>query len=148
MNAHDFEIRPARPDDLPAITALLSECRLPTDDLTVEILSTFFVAESGEKYTGVCGFEVSGADGLLRSLAVAPEGRGKRLGERLVARCEAAAQLAGVNNFYLLTTTADAYLRRLAYADVPRDSVPPAIAAHPQFRGLCPASAKCLKKSL
>lgn len=148
MNAPDIEIRAARPDDLEAIRALLSDCQLPTDDLTPSILSSFFVAELDGQIVGVCGFERSDTDALLRSLAVAPEGRGKYFGERLVARSEAAARSAGVNNLYLLTTTADAYLRRLSYADVLRESVPPTIAAHPQFRGLCPASAKCLKKSL
>jgi len=147
MSAREIEIRPAWPDDLPAVRALLGECQLPTDDLTRDILSSFFVAESGEQLVGVAGFEVSGTDGLLRSLAVAPDERSKRLGERLVARCEAAARSAGVKSLYLLTT-ADAYLRRLSYEDVPRESVPPAIAAHPQFSGLCPACAKCLKKPL
>ena len=148
MSALEIGIRPARPDDFPAVTALLSVCQLPTNDLTHDILSTFFVAESGKQIVGACGFEVSGTDGLLRSLAVAPDARGNRLGERLVARCEAAAQSGGVKNLYLLTTTADAYLRRLGYVDVLRESAPPAVSTHPQFRGLCPASAKCLKKLL
>ena len=148
MSAREIEIRPAWPDDLPAVRALLGECLLSTDDLTRDILSSFFVAESGEQLIGVAGFEVSGTDGLLRSLAVAPDERGNRLGERLVARCEGAARSAGVKSLYLLTTTADAYLRRLSYEDVPREGVPLAIAAHPQFRGLCPASAKCLVKHL
>ncbi len=148
MNIREIEIRPARPDDLPAVTDLLNACRLPTGDLTQDILPTFFVAVSGKRLVGVAGFEASGIDGLLRSLAVAPEERGNHLGERLVVRCEAAARSTGVKSLYLLTTTADAYLRRLSYVDVPRESVPSEISAHPQFRGLCPASAKCLKKPL
>ena len=148
MSALELEVRPAQPDDLPAITALLSECRLPTDDLTQDTLSAFFVVGSANQLLAVCGFETSGADGLLRSLAVLPNARGKRLGERLVARCESAARSSGVHTLFLLTTSADAYLRRLGYADLPREKVPAAIAAHPQFRGLCPASAKCLEKRL
>lgn len=148
MNAAEIKIRPARPDDLPAVVALLNACQLPTDDLTAGILSTFFVAESQGQLLGVAGFEGVGAGGLLRSLAVAPAARSNGLGARLVACCEDAATAAGVQHLYLLTTTADAYLRRLGYEDVLRETVPPAIAAHPQFRGLCPASAKCLRKTL
>ena len=148
MNAPKIEIRPAQPADLSAVVALLEACNLPSSDLGNAILATFFVAESAGQLVGVVGFEPSGQYGLLRSLAVAPKARGKQLGERLVARCEGAAETAGVKRLYLLTTTADAYLRRLNYEDVPRENVPPAIAAHPQFRGLCPASAKCLAKSL
>lgn len=148
MSTPEIEIRPAHADDLPAIAALLNACQLPTDDLKQETLSTFFVAGSGAQIVGVVGFEATDADGLLRSLAVAPDARSQNLGERLVARCENTARSAGVRKLYLLTTTAGAYLRHLGYADVLRASVPPAIAAHPQFRGLCPASAQCLEKPL
>ena len=148
LNAPEIRIRLACPDDLVAVTMLLDSCHLPTEDLTAEILATFFVAESAGQRIGVAGFEGKGGDGLLRSLAVAPEARGHGVGERLVSSCENMARAAGVNALYLLTTTADAYLRRLSYADMPRESVPLAIAAHPQFRGLCPASAKCLGKCL
>ena len=142
------ETRPARSADLPAIVGLLNECNLPTGDLTEDLLATFRVAEAGGQLVGVAGFEPSDKDGLLRSLAVAATHRGTGLGARLIAECEAGAREAGLQNLYLLTTTADAYCRRLGYRDVPRETVPAAIAGHPQFRGLCPASAKCLHKAL
>ncbi|MDK9724360.1 MAG: hypothetical protein OEL88_05680 [Sterolibacteriaceae bacterium MAG5] len=46
------------------------------------------------------------------------------------------------------TTTAADCFRRLGYTDAARESVPAASAAHPQFRGLCPANAQCLAKEL
>jgi len=142
------ETRPARSADLPAIVALLKECKLPSDDLTEGVLSTFRVAGAAGQFVGVAGFEPSGKDGLLRSLAVAASHRGSGLGARLVAECEDGARETGLQNLYLLTTTADVFCRRLGYRDVPRETVPAAIAGHPQFRGLCPASAKCLHKVL
>ena len=141
-------LRPAVAEDLGAIKSLLSRCQLPTDDLTEATASNFLVAASDEQILGVCGIEVFGSDGLIRSLAVDPVLRGQKLGERLVAENEGRAMAAGVERLYLLTTTARDYMRRLGYDDIARESAPEAVRAHPQFRGLCPASAKCLVKIL
>ena len=148
MNFSTIETRLARPDDFPAIISLLAACHLPTDDLKVAGINNFVVALSGNKLVGTCGLEVFGTAGFPRSLAVEPEWRGLGLGERMLAESERRARDAGVGELYLLTTTAQTYLQRLGYEDALRDSVPPAIAGHPQFRGLCPASAKCLRKAL
>lgn len=148
LNKPEIRIRLACPDDLVAVTMLLDSCHLPTEDLTAEILATFCVAESAGQRIGVAGFERMGCDGFLRSLAVLPEARGLGIGERLVSSCENAARAVGVKSLYLLTATADDYLRSLNYVDVARESVPPAVATHPQFHGLCPACAKCLGKTL
>jgi amino-acid N-acetyltransferase len=141
-------IRRTHPDDLGPVTALLSTCALPTDDLAQTCAGNFLVAAAGNKIVGVCGIESFGTDGLLRSLAVAPDFRRQKLGERLVAACESSGREAGVEKLYLLTTTARDYLLRLGYQEVARASVPETIRAHPQFRGLCPASASCLVKNL
>ena len=148
MNAFIIETRAARAGDFPAIVALLKAANLPTDDLDEAMAGRFVVATAGDRLVGVCGLEVFGDAGLPRSLAVKPGLRGNGLGERLIAENERRAQDAGVTALYLLTTTAQAYLQRLGYEDVARDTVPEAIAAHPQFRGLCPASAKCMRKIL
>lgn len=148
MNGSPIETRLACPDDFPAIISLLTACHLPTDDLSVAAIDRFIVAISGKALVGVCGLEVFGAAGLPRSLAIDPEWRGRGIGERLVAEIEQRARDAGVGELYLLTTSARTYLLRLGYGDVQRDTVPAGIAAHPQFRGLCPASAKCMSKRL
>lgn len=147
MNVSPVKTSMAHADDLPAIVSLLAACELPADDLSEAILGNFVVAKSGDDLVGVVGLEVLGTTGLLRSLAVRPKWRGHKLGERLVAEGEARARKE-VNALYLLTTTAQAYLQRLEYEDVPRETVPEVIATHAQFRGLCPASAKCLMKRL
>ncbi|HEX8962707.1 MAG TPA: arsenic resistance N-acetyltransferase ArsN2 [Rhodocyclaceae bacterium] len=139
----------ATPDWLPRILALLRGMHLPVDDISADAPSGFELAldRTGE-VVGMAGLELAGSDALLRSVAVAPDWRGRGLGRELVARREAAAREAGVAAVYLLTTDADGYFRRLGYLDVLRDAVPAAIAAHAQFRRLCPASAKCLAKRL
>ncbi|WP_319244605.1 arsenic resistance N-acetyltransferase ArsN2 [uncultured Propionivibrio sp.] len=141
-------LRQASADDLDAIRSLLSRCQLPGEDLTEASLRHFSVLASGRRIVGVCGIERFGSDGLIRSLAVDPVLRGRKFGEQLVAACESAAQDIGIERLYLLTTTARDYLLRLGYADVARESAPDGVRTHPQFRGLCPASARCLVKRL
>jgi len=141
--------RPAVIADLPAVAEFLKSCGLPAQDLTPEILAGFELAFSAEgRLVGQVGLEAFGDIGLLRSLAVVPELRELGLGEQLVMRGEAAARRAGLSAVYLLTTTAAEYFRRRTYADVPRENVPTAIAAHAQFRSLCPSSAQCLVRRL
>jgi len=149
MNAASLELRSAQPEDLPAVGALLNTCSLPTDDLNSIDLQHFELAvDAHGQIVGLAGFDRAASDALLRSLAVTPNWRGRGLGVQLVGRREAAAKVAGVHRFFLLTTSAADYFRRLGYSDVPRADVPAAIAAHAQFRSLCPASAVCLEKRL
>ena len=97
---------------------------------------------------GVVGIEPLGDIALLRSLAVLPQWRGRAIAAHLVERCEAQARAQGIEALYLLTTSAADYFLRRAYVLVEREVVPAAIAGHAQFRSLCPASAKCLRKTL
>jgi amino-acid N-acetyltransferase len=143
-----FEIRPARPADLPAVLALLGQSGLPVDDLREGLPALFFIAEDGGTIVAGGGIERLGEYGLLRSLAVAGSLRGSGLGRHLVECCEAAARTAGLDTLYLLTTSADAFFAHLGYEVVARDRVPASVTAHAQFRSLCPASAKCLRKNL
>ena len=142
-------IRDARPDDLAAIVGVLTACQLPAADLTAESIANFHLAEAEDgQIVGVAGLDRAGSRGLLRSVAVAPHCRGKGLGEELVRRCETAALVAGVTEAYLLTTTASEFFRRLGYQEISRGVVPAEIAAHAQFRSICPATADCLGKKL
>ncbi|MEI7612254.1 MAG: arsenic resistance N-acetyltransferase ArsN2 [Betaproteobacteria bacterium] len=142
-------IRPATTTDLPAVITLLKECGLPSDDLSADSLSHFHVIEGENgKLEAVAGLDRAGSRGLLRSLAVSPRCRGRGLGEKLVSQCETAALVAGIHEIYLLTTTASGFFVRHGYRELSRKVVPAAIAAHPQFESLCPASATCLGKRL
>ena len=149
MSAGGYQFRKCCTADLPGVIALLADCGLPVDDLSPVSLEYFELAvDTQGRIVGVAGFDRAASDALLRSLAVTADWRGRGLGEQLVARREEAAKVAGVSRFFLLTTSAADYFRRLGYHDVPRAEVPAAIAAHAQFRSLCPASAKCLSKCL
>ena len=143
-----MRIEPARVSDFPAITALLADAALPHDDLTPEHLRHFLVLRDGGEIAGVVGMEVADDAGLLRSLAVPVQRRGGGLAARLVDALEQRARQAGIRTLYLLTTTAEGFFARRGYGRTDRAAVPGAIAATPEFRGICPASAACMAKAL
>lgn len=130
-----------------AITALLEASALPTVDLT-EAEVRFYGLTNGAELDGVVGLEPRGAAALLRSLAVRSSLRGSGSGTRLVRAAEAAAGAAGVDELWLLTTTAEEFFRRQGYQVVPRESAPAGLKATSEFRDICPASAVCMMKAL
>ncbi len=58
------------------------------------------------------------------------------------------AQRLGVQQFYLLTVTAEKFFSRHWFQRIARDRVPAAVAASPEFQGLCPASAVCMTRTV
>jgi N-acetylglutamate synthase-like GNAT family acetyltransferase len=138
-------IAPAVPADAAAIGALLRAAGLPAEDFA-DHLAHFLVARRGDAVVGAVGCELHGADALLRSLVVAPAERGAGLGGRLVDRLAAAVRRRGARQFYLLTTTAEAFFGRRGFRRIDRAQVPPALGATREFQSLCPASAVCLAR--
>lgn len=148
MNQAAPSIRRGCPADLSAIESLLQNAGLPADDIRgIPGLQTW-VVEAGGSLRGAIALEPFGNEGLLRSLAVAPDARRLGLGRRLVAQLESDARAAGVRTLVLLTQTAEAFFRHLGYQAVSRDNVSNAVKSSAQFRSLCPASAPCMSKML
>jgi amino-acid N-acetyltransferase len=70
------------------------------------------------------------------------------LASRLVDALEARARTLGIRTLYLLTTTAEGFFARRGYAPADRATVPDAILATEEFRGICPSTAACMAKPL
>ena len=141
-------VRRATSIDQDRILSMLGEASLPADDLITNATVPFWVAEIEGRTVGAVGLEHFGPDGLLRSLVVAPEARRHGVGAALVESLERDARAAGVSRLLLLTQTADGFFARLGYEQIARDLAPPSMRAHPQFLGLCPASARCMVKPI
>ena len=73
-----IEIKPAELYRTEVVDLLTAE-KLPASDLP-SMLTDFFVAVDGTRICGVVGLEVYGGYGLLRSLAVKPDYRGRGRG--------------------------------------------------------------------
>lgn len=129
------------------VERLLAAAELPADDVR-EQPDCFYVGYHGDERVGVGGLEAHEQAGLLRSLIVERDTRGRGFGTALCARLETRAQERGLDQLYLLTTTAADFFGRRGYEVTGRDGTPPAIRATAEFDTLCPASATCMRTEL
>ncbi len=146
--AHDPSIRVGRPADLPAALPLLESAGLPTADLRNAQELTMWVLEAGGALVGVIALERFGTDGLLRSLAVAPEFRNRGFGRDLVTRLEEGARERDVQRLVLLTETAEEFFRSIGYVRIDHAEVSGSLHQSAEFRSLCPGSAACMTKTI
>ena len=137
-------LRSSTPADDRKIRAFLEAAGLPATDVETG-RQQFLLLEEDERLVGTIGLEVVGEDGLIRSLAVASDRRGRGLAAQLHEGVLELARARGVKTLYLLTTTAEDYAARKGFERVPREMVPPGVLALPQFRALCPATAVCMR---
>jgi amino-acid N-acetyltransferase len=135
-----MRIRNATSADLSSVESLLSGSDLPLDGVR-DNFSNFVVAEDEGTIAGAIGFEQFGSLALLRSAVVAPEQRGSGIGQRLVEQLLLRAEEAGVEELYLLTTTAERYFPRFGFTLTTRSAVPNAVKASAEFQGACPDTA-------
>ncbi len=134
-------------EDELAIRHLLAEAGLPHEDFSAH-LDHFLVARCGKTVLGAVGLEYEGSAGLLRSLVVAPDERGRGIGTRLYTEMVKCARLAGVRDLYLLTAAAEPFFARHGFRRQERADVPTPIAATKQFASLCPDSVICMKRQI
>ena len=143
----DLVIRPARPEDLPALHEHLRAAGLPFDDVTLEDQEFLVGFHQGTLVASV-GLECRGNSALLRSLAVSDSCRGAGLGSSLYRSILARAAERGVRRLYLLTETAEVYFAARGFSRVDRCTLPAEIAATAQVRGGCCSKATCMVLTL
>lgn len=138
-------VRPVVPTDLASVEALLSASHLPFAGVA-EAFGRFVVADVDGVVVGTAGLEVHGPDGLLRSVAVRLDWRGRGLGERLTRAIVDAARAEGLGRLWLLTTTAASFFPRHGFVAVDRDAVSGPVRESVEFLDACPATAvvQCL----
>ena len=133
------------PEQAPLAKLLQAE-QLPTDDLDSGP-ARFFALVDGDRWCAVGGIEVYGRHGLLRSVVVPPDARGKGYGYEMVERLLKEMAARGVRDAYLLTTTAADFFAHLGFVAIDRAAAPPAIAATAQVAALCPADAVLMRRN-
>ena len=129
--------RAAKPADLSSIRSLLTSM-----DLTVagvgQDLDHFLVVEDAGKIIACAGLETYGFYAFLRSVAVHPYYRKRGVATSLVTRLVEQARQEGFHAVYLLTTSAEAYFRRLGFATIPREDADPSVKQSAEFaEGVC-----------
>lgn len=135
-----MKIRNATSSDFPAVKQLLLASKLPVEGAR-ENFSSFVVAEEAGTLAGAIGLEKYGSAALLRSAVVSPANRGAGVGRQLVERLLERANEEGIDDVYLLTTTAENYFPRFGFTPTTRAAVPESVKASAEFRGACPDTA-------
>ena len=135
-----ISIRPAAAQDWPAVAALLSESGLPLDGAR-QHLDAFILAIEAGVVIGTAGMEVSEGVGLLRSVAVAVQARGRALAKLLLQGIVEQARRRQVVQLFLLTTTASEYFAGRGFVALARDEAPALLRSSAEFNGACPLSA-------
>ncbi len=142
-----MQIRSATDSDLSAVESLLAASDLPTDGVR-DNFSSFLVADDNGAIAGAIGLEKYGPVALLRSAVVAPDHRGSGVGRRLVEQLLQRAEEAGVDDLYLLTTTAEKYFPKFGFARTTRSAVPDSLKSSAEFRGACPDTAIVMSRPI
>ena len=103
-------IRPATPDDIPAIQALINgfarQNRMLFRSRTelAEFIDEYFVYVVDGAVLGVCGLHpVAGGLAEVRGLAVSEDANGRGIGRHLVEACVHRAKALGIAKVYTLT---------------------------------------------
>jgi amino-acid N-acetyltransferase len=142
-----MRIERSGPADREAIEALLAVSGLPLDG-TVAAFETGLIARRDGQVVAAAAVEPYGADGLLRSVVVAPELRGTGLGRRIVEAAEVLAGELGIDRLYLLTETAADWFPRLGYRTIERSAVPAALQESVEFTTACATTAVAMTRRL
>lgn len=139
-------IRNATMPDVPAIHGLityhaeLGRMLFRSHADLYEHLRDFFVYEEEGRILGCCAVELVWRDlAELKSLAVAEESRGRRIGSALAEAAEGEARRLGIARLFALTRSVHFFERR-GYVVVPKETLP-----HKVWTDCvrCPVQANC-----
>jgi len=144
MSSSEITIRPAAEADLEPIKSMLLANGLPTAGVD-ENWKTFLVAHDGDAMIACGGAEAYQFAALIRSIAVDPAYRSQGIGRRIVRQLLDRLASRGLREFYLLTTTAEAYFKKRGFKTIDRDEVHPQLLSSSEFQGACPDTAVCMR---
>ena len=133
----------ANQKEIGTILQLLEKNNLPHQDFGPHV--DFFLIMSEKKIAGVIGAEIYSPYALLRSLAVADSFKKKGMGTRLTVFLLDYLAVHGINEVFLLTTTADKFFNKMGFETIDRSDAPQQILKTKEFSEICPDSAVCMR---
>jgi len=122
----------AREKDIQAIKDLLAENDLPSEDIRGDH-QVFFLLRGEGKILAVCGLEIYGRHGILRSFVVNKPERKTGIGTEIYQYTLSKGIEEGIKAFYLLTTTAAGFFEKMEWQKVERKAVPEVIKKSHEF---------------
>jgi glycerol-1-phosphatase len=139
--------RPAALDDAERVALLLDASGLSADGVAGRLGSTF-VCDAGGTLLATFALLDEGAQGLLRSVAVREDVRGKGLGILATASAAGEARRRGIARLSLFSETAEGFFRALGFRTIPREELDPSIGESAHAREECAASAVAMVRDL
>ncbi len=135
-------------ETLKILKVFLKREQLCYDDINIQNHPYFGIFDNHQNLIGGYGLEVYGTDALLRSVVVDKNHQSNGLGNKIVQHAIEYGRINRIDNFYLLTTTADSFFRKFGFNVIERNSVPERIASTTEFITFCPDTAICMKLTL
>jgi len=142
-----FPHRPASAGDVAAVRGLVDAEGLPTDGVDESLMPGTAVLVGEGVVVGCASVEVHERTGLLRSVVVSPELRGRSLGRALVLDRIEWARRAGLETLVLFTETAPGFFEGLGFRPVPREDLPVEIRGCFEY-GFCPSTSTSMQLDL
>lgn len=136
----------AREGTWPEFMEVLEANGLPTQDL-LEHGQFFYALTQDDRPVAFGGYALRGSDVLLRSIVVPGALRGQGHGARMLDALMTAAARSGATHAWLLTMT-PTFFQHHGFTTRSRSECPPDVAATPEFRSICPASASLMAHKL
>jgi amino-acid N-acetyltransferase len=146
-SATTTSIGPASGGDLDGIKRLLIGSLLPSRDVG-GASQRFIVASEAGRLLGCAGLQVSGEDGLVRSMAVHWTRRNAGLGTRLHQRLLFEATLAGVKRLYVVTATAEDFFAGHGFKKIAAKDVPVELQASEEFTAFAPGGGTVMSRAV
>jgi DNA-binding MarR family transcriptional regulator/N-acetylglutamate synthase-like GNAT family acetyltransferase len=130
----DILFQTASPSDWNEIRNLLTANR-QTIQGALNHLSHFVVATENGRVIGCIGLEVYGDIGLVRSLVVASNMRGRAIGKRLIKQLVVHAQEKHLSALYMLSNNADPLFERHSFTRMARADMPTKLYVSTEMQG-------------
>jgi len=92
--------------------------------------------------------ERAGSNGLLRSLVTDPNFCKRGIAAELISSALAVARKQGVKRLYLMTQTAEKYMKRFGFKTIERQEIPEDLLKQSQLNTDCPACSTCMSLEL
>jgi amino-acid N-acetyltransferase len=122
-------VRPATPEDIPAMQALINGFAAQNRMLfrsageLAEFIHEYLVFVDGDRLLGVCGLHpVAGNLAEVRGLAVSKDTAGRGIGKLLVEGCVARARDLGISKAYTLTLV-PGFFEKLGFYQVDKSTL-------------------------
>jgi amino-acid N-acetyltransferase len=129
---------------LEGLQSFLQKNTLPFSDVKLENSLYLTYLDDHQQLVASGGLELFDQYALLRSVAVAQQQRGKKLGQQLVQDLIDKAKSLGVTQLYLLTETAERFFQDKGFRKINREQVPASVLEALEFKNVCPVSATCM----